>query len=324
MSQQIQNLTLIISILFLAAILYYADWALISEKSHLISPGPILLAALVFMIFQVAKAVQFTVFIPKHAKPRFSSLYYVMSKHAYYLSVLPVRLGDIYYSTFLKKHTSIPHRLGNLSLIMARVYDVLILSVFTMVGLSYVSQSLPTSINIIILSLSAISILIIFNLSRCMNISRSMINRISGQDKHSLLNRISDHIAAINEEIQMQNKTRLHFFLLITTALNWSGTIIMFWIVLNMFQLKIDLVTAMFLVGMVNLTSVIPIQSIGGFGLRETGLLTALVLTGMDYQESIAYAIIARFILYMIQLITSVIIMLFFSIFLKSRIEVIQ
>lgn len=321
MSKHIYNFTLVISFLFLAIILYSANWALVLEKSDLVATTPILASAFVYIIFQITKVIRFTAIFPKHITPDFWTLYYVMTKHAYYLSILPARLGDVYFSTLLNQHTGVPHRLGNLSLFLARIYDILVLCTLTLIGVFYFDATLPIWLNVLIICLSIICIFLILNLVRILTLIGNLLRKRSEPRPGSLTNRLAINIDLILKEICAKHKIKTHAVILVATSLNWFGSIIMFWLILNMFNLELGILQVTFVVGIVNLFSLIPIQTIGGFGLREAGLFSALTLLGFAYEESISYAIVARLILYLIQLITSIIVMLFYNILTKINLK---
>ena len=321
MFKHIHNFTLVISFLFLAIILYSADWALILKKGDLVTATPILASALVYIIFQITKVIRFAAIFPKHITPDFWTLYYVMTKHAYYLSILPARLGDVYFSTLLNQHTGVPHRLGNLSLFLARIYDILVLCTLTLIGIFYFGATLPILLNVLIVCLFIICVFLILNLVRILTLIGNLLQKRFAPRPESLINRLAINIDLIVKEICDKNKIKTHAIILVATSLNWLGSIIMFWLILNMFSLELGILQVTFVVGIVNLFSLMPIQTIGGFGLREAGLFSALTLLGFAYEESISYAIVARLILYLIQLITSIVVMLLYNVLTKINLE---
>jgi uncharacterized membrane protein YbhN (UPF0104 family) len=64
----------------------------------------------------------------------------------------------------------------------------------------------------------------------------------------------------------------------------------------------------------VNLTNLVPVQTIGGFGLRESALIFALISIGMEANTATALGVISRLILFLVPVLVS-------ALFLATRID---
>jgi len=311
------RLTFFLSLIFLMFIFYSADWSQMVELSNLIQVVPILSSVVIFTLFQITKVIRFTALIESMHLPHFRVLYYVMNKHSFYLAVFPARLGDFYYSSLLKKFTNIPHSVGNISLYVVRIYDVLVLSIFTLIGVIIIIPGIPYSIFVILLFLTILSLILLINLINSLNFLKSVLLKINSTKNYIFINMISSKIESGIEEIQKQHALKTHALILFSTILNWFGTILIFWFILNMLLINLNLVEVAFVVGVINLFSLMPIQTIGGFGVRESGLLSALAIIGFSLQESSTYAILARLIVYLTTLLTVLMIMFIYHVFLN-------
>jgi uncharacterized membrane protein YbhN (UPF0104 family) len=321
MIAKISRYTFVFSFILLGAIICSADWRIIARTAHEVTFVPIVLCLVAFVVLQVAKAGRFSVFLPEDFDYNNVIFFHVVVRHSFYLLVLPARLGDIFYSSLVKYQTRIPHRVAVTTLLIAYIYDLLILCLLVLIGSYYFRGNFPVSINILILGLAGLALILIIFLVPSLKLLSSFLKKRFGFSKNQLSKKMCVSLDQVASELEGRHKIGIHLQMLFFTIISWLCMSLMFWLVFEMFHISLGFFQIVFTVALVNLFSLIPIQTIGGFGLREAGMASAFLLFGMSVQESSSYAISARFVLYLVQVLGSLILLFLTYLFMQQRVQ---
>ncbi|UCE89122.1 MAG: flippase-like domain-containing protein [Pseudomonadota bacterium] len=292
--------TLLVSFLLLALVLWKADWSIIQTKIRQIEVHDMAAVFVVYFIFCISKTFRLGAMLPKGVRPGFPALFRVMAKHGFYLSVLPGRLGDLVYASLLKDSTGVAQGLGFASLYVVRVYDLLALSVMTTIAIWGADLSTSQAARAALAVMFAGSILLAVFLQPTMRAAALLVHKLHSSMSGVFLLRIANAIEESARELDEKTGLWSHVQLLGATAVSWLCIVLVYQVLLSAFDLDIPLTGTVLLVAMVNLVGLLPIQTIGGFGVKEGGLVMGFSVLGMSLESASSHAILVRFIVYLL------------------------
>ena len=300
----LKNFTLTLSLLLLIFILTSVDWGLIAQHSQKLNTESFTAIILIFFVSIFFRSVRFSLSLPDKYHPDFLPMYYISMQHNFYLSILPARLGELSYIKLLSENLKIPKEYSIVSIISCRLYDLVVLAVFGIYSLTYVLDNEHKIIQITLSFMVVFSILVFLFLNQLIAILKKTFITLSKYTTKSLAKRISDNININNKNVA--NFTfQKHVKLLVTTSITWVLMSINYGVVLHMFEVKFSYPELILIVSIVNLSNLIPIQTFGGFGVKEAALISAFMAMGMILSKATALAVISRLVLYLIPLVIS-------------------
>lgn len=306
--------TLGLSFLLLALVLWKADWSLIRGGIGQIELRHLATVFAVYLVFCVSKTFRLGVMLPRGVRPGFLALFRVMARHGFLLSVLPGRIGDLLYASLLKDATGVPQRLGFASLYVVRVYDLLALSAMAAIAIWGTSLSTNPAARVVIFAMLAGSLLLAVFLQPTMRWTARLVHRMHVSWSGGFLLRLAHAIEDSARELDEHAGLWSHVKLLAATAVSWLCIVLVYQVLLSAFELDISLSGAVLLVAMVNLAGLLPIQTIGGFGVKESGLVAGFALLGMSLESASSYAILVRFIVYLLPILFAALILVPFRV----------
>ena len=259
------------------------------------------------------RSMRFSASLPDSFRPPFKTIYKVAMHHNFYLSILPARTGELYYVKILSSNLEVPKKYSILSLFTCRLYDVVIVC-----GLGLYSLCIPFGIQdpivpiLLLIAVFGVIALLMF-LRQFIDILRRLAISCTCRLHSSIQERVAKFT---NFEIpnlgHLSRSGQEKLFL--TTVLVFTSLAFNYWLILHMFGTNLDLVDLVFVVAIVNLTNLVPVQTIGGFGLRESALIFALISIGMEANTATALGVISRLILFLVPVLVS-------ALFLATRID---
>jgi uncharacterized protein (TIRG00374 family) len=206
----------------------------------------------------------------------FSKLVFVTISHNFFLSLLPLRLGELAYIKQLKKH-GIEVTKSVSDLVTVRIYDFVVLAVFFFVLLTLgINNPTVSSLSIfIITALLLFSYYFIFHTRQLYNFLYFIFGKIKYFHKvKKVILDVFEHSTALST----YSKLRLlltSFFVWLFSFLPWVFIIT----VLTQANIKEALVVAIIAL----IASFVPIHPPGGVGTIEGSWLIGLLLVGVSY-----------------------------------------
>lgn len=301
--------TLALSICMFVVILFYADWDKIDNYISRINIFTVSAIFILLLAMAAFRAIRIECAIS--SKLSFWQYYLISMRHTFYLSVYPARLGEISFVNIMHRLSYINWSKIIKSLFLIRLHDLL------MLVLLYVASSIFLDIHekhtvyilfflilfLIILSIFYINSIYAFLSHRAANKPNSIINHIT-----ILLEKFFPN----NYESSTEEKKKYRqSWMLILTFLIWLSMSMLYGVTFYSFDLTFKLMELIYIVCIVSLSSIIPIQTIGGVGVKDAALIFSLSTLGESAENAVTIAVTARLVIYFSSLLLSAFFLIF-------------
>lgn len=217
------------------------------------------------------RAKRFTVFFPKIEIKDLSA---VMAVHTFFNNLLPFRSGEASFPIILKKLFGIEGVISSAALIVARLFDLLSLSILFTAATFGVSVNNRKFLWISVL----LGIFIVLVLILGFKLLKILKKRFG----------FASALFFFFTEFKSTKKILLVF---LYSLLNWITKFTAFYFIIKAGNLKLNFFESTFAATFGELTTVLPIHSIGGFGTYEAGLVGGFALLGFkgSYALTVAF-----------------------------------
>ncbi len=197
-------------------------------------------------------------------------MFAVMCVHTFFNNVMPFRSGEASFPIILKKIFSIDTPTSTASLVMARILDLITVSL-----LFLLSTTSCMSVKTAFYAIPIATIVILIGIS-------FVVFRIIKKNEAKFKN-LSSFIKTLGS-IDVILKSSVYSMLI------WLSKFAAFYMILTAGNLRFGFLKAIFACTFGELTTVLPIHSIGGFGTFEAGLTGGFALIGIDASKALAVA----------------------------------
>lgn len=288
------SVALITSSLILAALLYFADTTLLLESLKQFDLKVIPLILLIFFVLFVIVGLRLFISLRLSGFHNFIRSFDAGILHITLLNFLPVRLGDILYPFILKSSLQVITARSIANLIIIRIYDyvsVIIILLFSG-WIYFVNTSVKLDFQYLLLA----GIPVIMAVILAIRLFIILALRVTSKKPiHLFSKNVHEFIVELNDGFTILG-IHQHLLLLIMTFLRWFFASILFLMIFKGTGLTINFNEAVLVTTGVNLSVILPIQTIGGFGLSETVMAYFLGIFGNPFGTAIAIAISTRII----------------------------
>ena len=210
--------------------------------------------------------------------------------HVILLTILPARLGDLCYPFILRQNLSLDIASGFSNLFIIRLYDLLTVASLLLVSVLYTSSELYFHLNITyVIIILVLGILTIFLGLHQIKTGDSN----SESNKQTITGRLSDFLKKIHKAY-LDISLKTHGLILIMTLLRWLLATLLFFLIFTALKIEISPVQAILVTTGLNLAVLIPVQTMGGFGITEAVLAWFLNLFGYPVEMAISIALSSR------------------------------
>jgi uncharacterized protein (TIRG00374 family) len=217
---------------------------------------------------------------------------YCNSLYLIWLSLLPARLGEIAGIAVFHKRLSMPLGSAVASVIVQRIYDVLILSGSLIIVLSQTYYGGDTALVIASIALVAL-IGVLLTLPFWLGMSAKVL--LSWRHKKWVKHLLYALLQA-RTWYRHQSEPRAVLWLTGTTIGKWCFNLVAITTVFTACGIELDLPMLVTLAIIMHFLGAIPIHSVGGFGASELGLTGMLVSLGTPVDQAVATSLIVRLI----------------------------
>ncbi len=269
----------------------------ISAAIHILRNVPISLILLSFVFYTVGfglRALRFRLLLP--AQKPLHHLFPIVLMHYTALNIIPARLGELSYIYLLKKvnHISTGRSVSNL--VLARVFDLVTVSLLFLCSLFFLNLSSQTLRIIgffvggaLIMVLIFLSIVLIYQ-ERCIRVIKKLVSKF-GFANYALAGKVLQGLEDIAEafvEVRVEEKGGK---ILAVSLCIWLSIFSSNYAALSAFQVEMTFMEVVLSSTCIILLKVLPIQIMSGFGLHET----TWVLIGLELGVPKNVAITAAF-----------------------------
>jgi len=220
-------------------------------------------------------------------------LFSIVCVHNMANNILPARTGEASYVYLSKKLHNIPVGAGVASLMVARVFDLITISFLFFVS-AILIRDLPDMVSKIIWLIVGLLVFVLLLLLALVffgeifiDLIRRVANGINALRFSSVqyLLRKGDEMA---RSFKLMKSKKLLGCVFMTSMMLWCSQYSMLCILANAMGISLTIWCMVFAITFVFFTTILPIQSIGGFGIIEGGWALGFMVMGISKEISIS------------------------------------
>ncbi len=253
-------------------------------------PGMIALGFAIYGCSNLFKTLRYAVLLTDR-KIGTGDLFTITSYQNFFNIILPARTGELTLIYYLKKVAGTDAARGLHSLIITRIFDFIVISVFfAIAALMYFGSGGSERLIVIGALFFVASVIVLFNIKWAfLAFDRALgwtVRRFGLQDKGAV-KFASDKSREVADEF-LSFKTSRHVPLLaLTTILTWTALYLLFYVSILALGMKMDFLRSV--IGSTGgvLANVLPVNSFGSFGTLEAGWAGGFILVGMNPEDAI-------------------------------------
>ncbi|SMO37819.1 hypothetical protein SAMN06269117_102106 [Balnearium lithotrophicum] len=267
--------SLLVSLIILSIFIYflveYNVFSKLNEILNCLSPIYLFLSLIIYISTYFLRAKRFTLFFPEIKTLDLSA---VMAVHTFFNNLLPFRSGEASFPIILKKLFSVEGVISSATLLLVRLFDLLSLSILFTLSTVFISFQNK--------KLLLISVFLFFFILLIIFIGFKLLRKF--KNKFPIAFTLFSFFSNFNSK---KNLTLVFTY----SILNWTFKFLSFFFILKAGGINISFPKTIFVATFGELTTVLPIHSIGGFGTYEAGLVGGFALLGLkgSYALTVAF-----------------------------------
>jgi len=230
----------------------------------------------------------------------FFDLFSIIGLHNMYNRVLPFRTGEISYVYLLRKKEDLPLTEGTATLLVARIFDYIMISFLFLISTLFLYRTLSTNIKTLTLIISLFllfSFLTLFYLSLLGNKATNIIGIILGKLgflKATLIEKIMTKGQEMVKSFQIISSRKTYLQTFLASLALWISMFYFLQIIMTGMGIRIDLLSVIIGSTLAILTNVLPVNSIAGFGTIEAGWTIGYMMLGYNKDVAISSAFLVH------------------------------
>jgi uncharacterized protein (TIRG00374 family) len=233
-------------------------------------------------------------YVPLMALTRLTAIGYMGN------NVYPLRTGEILRLVLLQRNHGVPFSRAAVVVIAERVFDGLVMLTFVILGLGSLNLENETLQNLVYWTapLFAVGLITFFVLAARPNLLRRLVGvvtRILPGKLREIALRLTEDVLAGLESFR---SPRDLFGTILCSYGTWGTQAIVYWAVAFAFGLEISFLTALLVMGVVNLVGLIP-ASPGQVGVFEFFAILVMTSAGVPDAPATAYALVVHVIIWL-------------------------
>jgi len=218
----------------------------------------------------------------------------IEATHGFLLILLPARLGELPYLVLLRR-LGMAHGEVFANFIYARLLDTMVLALFFLSSLLLIvgeREGVATWIPIVVVACTLFGLMFL-GVEQVAAVVVRIMHRfhVRGSALSQWLLRVLSVARRWSRRLRLEG---VRWMALVWTCARWSAVMILTWAAFGAFGIHLGVVETLFLGAGLCFVTVIPLQTVGGFGVSEMGLAGLLVVTGHPWQEATATALLVR------------------------------
>lgn len=296
---------IVITVILVAILLSQIELIDVFKAVKNISPIWLIIGFILYNFCYFFRALRFHILLDR--KISIKDLFFIVSLHNMTNSLLPARTGELSYIYLVKKSGDISTTKGVATLAIARVLDFVTITIIFIVSIFFIFRELPFSLAqfpVLLIIAMLFVILTLYLISRrgdTIKVIENIASKI-GVQRSRLFASLIEKGKELQKEFQIIKSRKIVLNAFLASILIWGFNYLVVYILINDVGIKMGLWSAMFCNTFAVLTSILPIQGIGGFGTREGGWIIGFILLGVSLETAISasfaihFAIIVYFI----------------------------
>ena len=285
---------IIISSVLLAVLFQFISFGDILSQVKQMSLSTLLGAFLIYSVIYVLKTQRFRYLFGENIK--FSKLFPVVCLHNLFNQVIPMRIGELSFVYLTKKFNKINIGESAASLLIARVYDGLMI-ILIMVATAFFISNVPEGIlfyvylisGIFFISIAVMAVLFIGR-KKILPIITKIARKLA--EKKIVPGKMIEKGKALKSRLSTAVHSRKHSMIFMYSLAIWVLSYVFFAVVIKGISPEIETAKVIFAASLVNLGLFIPLHSFANIGTSEGIWSISLIVLGVSRTIAIGSAII--------------------------------
>jgi len=281
----------VIAVVLVVILLFQISIGDIARTLASIEPSYLTIGFVLYIFSYFFRTLRFHILLNK--KLSIIDLFSIVCVHNMANNILPARTGEVSYVYLSKKLHNISVGEGVASLMVARIFDFITICFLFFVS-TILIRDLPEIVSKIIwviVGLSVFVLLLFLAFVLFGEISVDMIRKVANGINalrfpfiHYLL-RKGDETA---QSLKLMNSKKLFTGVFVTSIMIWCFQYSTLYILANAMSISLTVWCMIFAITFVFFTTILPIQSIGGFGVIEGGWALGFMIMGISKEMAIS------------------------------------
>ncbi|MFQ6135782.1 MAG: lysylphosphatidylglycerol synthase transmembrane domain-containing protein [Candidatus Hydrothermarchaeales archaeon] len=245
-----------------------------------------------YIIGYYFRALRFHILLGR--KISIKELFWIVSFHNMTNNLLPARTGEFPYIYLVRNRKGISTAEGVATLAIARILDFVAIAIIFIISTFFVFTELPPSLArfpILLIIAMLFVIFVLYSISSHGEDTIKVIEDIAskiGVRRSALFSSLLEKGKELQKEFQTIKSRKIILNAFLASILIWGFIYLMVYVLINDVGITMGLWGAMFCNTFAILTTILPVQGIGGFGTREGGWTIGFILLGVSLETAIA------------------------------------
>jgi glycosyltransferase 2 family protein len=286
-------IALFITVIFVALLLTQVSIKDVITTLSQISPIYLLVGLFLYLISYLLRTWRFYLLLNEEADIK--NLFHIECVHNMLNNLLPARTGELSYIYFLKTEQNKTAGEGLSSLIIARIFDFVIITLIFLFLFLFVGNLAPGFMILVIAGIVFLIFLVIL-LIGLLFYGHAILDRFKPLlkfldfKKYSLGMYITKKSEDVLACVQTYNagKARMHMSVILYSVGIWFVSYLLFYLLAVSMNINFGIIPVLFATSFAVFSTVLPIQGIGGFGTMEGGWALGFIMVGVSNDVAIS------------------------------------
>ncbi|MDO8480285.1 MAG: lysylphosphatidylglycerol synthase transmembrane domain-containing protein [Nanoarchaeota archaeon] len=276
----------------------YIDFKDIAIAFSRISPGLLLVSFALYLALYLFRTLRFVHL--NNSAISFRDMFSIVCIHNFFNNIVPLRIGELSYVYLVNRQKSGTTGMGIATLIVARVFDFLLLILFALVTFLLFPSAIviPPTVYYTIL---AITLLLLFGLYSLLHFKSHIISvlrifvRLLHLEKLRFIRTILDKIKESLENFRVVSSRRTMYLSTFSTTLTLFAQYLFSFLLIRGMGITFSFTDVIVGSLLILLVGILPIQGVGGFGTYEGAWTLVFLYFGVPSAQAIPAAFVLHF-----------------------------
>jgi uncharacterized protein (TIRG00374 family) len=271
-----------------ALLLAFMPWAETARLWRSLSPLAIAAPALALMVSYGVAGFRLQTMAPRGTALRLVDAVAVSLWHGLAMIVLPARLGELALIEAIRRYAGIGRGTGLAILLVQRIYDLILTSLAFAIGALALMLGDPPLLIVLV-----VAVLLLVALARSLDRLLGWGARLIAGWHGSVWGRLHEMLVEAESAAASLTASRVPI-LIAGTVLFWATDFAALWLIFRAFGVVLDPFRLLFLAAGLAFVHALPLPTIGGLGVAESGLAGLLMALGFEAATAISIGVSVR------------------------------
>jgi uncharacterized protein (TIRG00374 family) len=292
-------ISIILTIVLLYVLLSKITYSDINKLFSIISPWWLLMVWGVYFIYLQLIRLRFSVLM--HSKKiGLWSMFSIVTIHNLCNRLLPLKTGEASYVYLLKRQHALPAAEGTATLVIARIFDYVTVSLFFVLSSLLLLKSTPpyvAKVTLVISVLLLLSIIILFSITAVGLRMIAFLEKIfawTKLDRFSVTSVVIKKSHEVIDSFRIISSIQTYLYAFLISSLSWGCMFFMYYLLLRGMNLNTHILKVVVGSTFCVFTNILPLHGVAGLGTYETGWTLGFLMVGFSKAVSISSAFIVH------------------------------